>query len=543
MTHVRMLLLFALVACKGTSAPPPPPKTVPVAVASDAATAQPARTSQVRHDRRIELLSIIWRLAGADEYTRAQGTPYLDVVDRTFAPFAKHPAVEMAAALRRSRGIGFDAPMIFAVHLDDQLALVNAAELPAIDARWTVEDAEKLAKLAQAFAKDAALDAFRAKHADYHASLVRTLQGVIDKENPVAWFDTTFGPAKATFVVIPSPIAGQRNFGVRATALDGMQQFYQIIGVSSRSGDIVADDHLVYLLVHEMAHSYINPVFANHRAALEPPGATLFALVDQAMRAQAYANPIIMLNESAVRAVTVNYMRDKRSELAAASVIRNELRNSFYWIRELADLMATLSRTGTHNLERDMPHLIAFFEQAAARYAKGVPPLPFLGPVDSVHNSNPVWIVPGGEAYRYARMIHGKLRPNGTIVEPGPATLREHRGQHLVAVGTPADNPVIAATVANARWTVGDDVIAIGARSFTGKGLVLIACWPLGDDPARGIAVYTALDAADLTGINSGLRHGFNDWLVARKQGSGYVVLGTGDFPRGADEAWKLPDE
>lgn len=541
MKRVRtLLLLIALVACKGTPAPPPPPKPAPIAVASDAAAAQSARTSQVRKDRRIELVSIIWRLAGAEEYTRARGTPYLDAVDRTFAPFAKHPAVAMASALRRSRGIGFDAPMIFAVHLDDQLALTNAAELPSIDARWTVEDANQLATVVRAFATDAALDPFLAQHADYHASLVRTLQGVIDKENPVAWFDAKFGVAQATYVVVPSPIAGLLNFGPRATGPDGAQQFYQVIGVDSRTGKIVADDGLVYLLVHEMAHSYINPVFAKHRAALETSGSKLFGLVAKAMRAQAYVDPMTMMNESAVRAVTVNYMRDKRSELAGAAVIRTELRNSFYWIKDLAELFRTLS---ANNLDGDMPKVVAFFEQAATRYANGVPALPFLGPVDTVYQSDPVWVVPGGEAYAYARTIHGKLRSIGAILEPSPATLREQRGRELVVVGTPADNPVVAAVVAAAGWKVGNATIAVGARTFTGKGLVLIACWPRPDDSAHGVAVYTALDAADLTGINGGVRHGANDWMVARKQGNGYVILGTGDFPRGPDEAWKLPGQ
>ncbi len=535
-----LVFLLALGACKGTPAPPPPPSPI---AASDAARAKPARNSGVRHDRRIELLSIIWRLAGAEEYTRAKGTPYLDAVDRTFTPFAKHPAVTMARALRRSRGIGFDAPMLFAIQLDDQLALTNVGELPALDARWTIENAEELAKVVRAFATEAGLDAFLAQHIDYHASLVRTLQGVIDTENPVAWFDTKFGAAQATFVVVPSPIAGQMNFGPRATALDGTQQFYQVIGVGSRTGEIVADDQLVYLLVHEMAHSYINPVFAKHRAALEPAGAKLFALVEKPMRAQNYIDPMTMLNESAVRAVTVNYMRDRRNEVAAAAVLRGELRNSFYWVRGLAELFRTLSAAGASKLDGDMPQLIAFFERAATRYAAGLPALPFLGPVDTVHHGDPVWVVPGGDAYSYARAIHRKLRPNGTLVEPSSATLREHRGRDLVAVGTPADNPVIATVIAKAGWKVGADAISLGARSFTGKGLVLIACWPLPGDPAYGVAIYTALDAADLSGINGGVRHGSNDWMVARKQGAGYTVLGTGDFPRAADEAWKLPGD
>lgn len=512
---------------------------------ADASTAASTK-SRVRADRRVELVSIVCRLAGFPEYNTTKGTPYLDSVEQHFAPYAKHAAVTRMRELRASRSISFDAPMVLAVHLDDVGGVANAGGLVAIEPRWKDIDVVSLAKELHAFATDARLDEFRAQHEAYYASLVKTLEGVVAEENPIAWFDGVFGPAEATFTVVPSPIAGTRFYGVRATR-DGADHLYQVLGVMGKTGEIVVDEQLVGLLVHEMAHSYINPVFAKHEAALATAASKVFSLVEKQMRAQAYANWQTMVNESGVRAVVVNYMREKHGDAAGARHARAEQRASFLWINELAEVMRQLAKSrqasSTYDLEAHMPAIIAFFDQLAESYADGLPPMPFRGPVDAVHQREPVWVVPAtAEVAAYARMIHSRLKKTSAVVAVSDSTLREQKGKDLVAYGTPADNPVIAFVARSARWKITKDSIVLGDRTFTGPGLVLIACWYLRDSPSNGVAVYAAADAASLVGINN-VRHGANDWLVARKQGASFAILGAGDFPRGLDDMWMLPGE
>lgn len=63
------------------------------------------RASEIRVDRRVELVSIAFRLAGADEYRRAARMPYTDDVDRAFAAFADHPAIATTRMLRERHAI------------------------------------------------------------------------------------------------------------------------------------------------------------------------------------------------------------------------------------------------------------------------------------------------------------------------------------------------------------------------------------------------------------------------------------------------------
>lgn len=301
----------------------------------------PASTaSDARFDRRVELVSIVCALAGFKEYTLGSVNPYRTDVVNAFRPFVQHPAVVRARELRQQHGIGYDAPMILAVHLDEQLALQNAGELPDLDARWKGVDAEAYAALLRDFARDTKLDAFLAAHATHYAKVVEVLRGAVDAEQPIAWFDSVFGERKQTrYTVIAAPMTGTYNFGVRATRPDGTLEMYQLIGVNTDTGIPVVDTELTYLLVHELAHSYVNPHLASHEAELGPPAQKLFALVEPEMKKQAYGSWPIFLNEAVVRATTLVYFSEKRGEAAAAALLERERGLGFRWTAEIADLV------------------------------------------------------------------------------------------------------------------------------------------------------------------------------------------------------------
>ncbi len=47
-------------------------------------------------DRRIELLAIIWRLAGSPSFNQGTLQPYVTEIDKHFAPHRNHAAVSIA---------------------------------------------------------------------------------------------------------------------------------------------------------------------------------------------------------------------------------------------------------------------------------------------------------------------------------------------------------------------------------------------------------------------------------------------------------------
>ena len=94
----------------------------------------------VRVDPRVELLSVVFRLAGSPEYSRGRVERYAEAVDAHFGPFRRHSVIAHAKRLRALAGVSFDAVASFSVHLDDAMPPGEGMEfepLPSrLDQRW-----------------------------------------------------------------------------------------------------------------------------------------------------------------------------------------------------------------------------------------------------------------------------------------------------------------------------------------------------------------------------------------------------------------------
>jgi len=123
-----------------------------------------------RIDKRVELLSIVFRLAGNEEYNTPDNVKYVADIHKHFDKFIDHPLIKYAQELRDSSGVSYDAVMSMAVHLNEPPALEPlvpfSVSLP--DKRWTLESAVKFTALLKQFYKDADFDGFFHTHlADY----------------------------------------------------------------------------------------------------------------------------------------------------------------------------------------------------------------------------------------------------------------------------------------------------------------------------------------------------------------------------------------
>src|SRR6266705_4984051 len=74
-------------------------------------------------DPRVELLSIVFRLAGNSEYNMSPLKTYTADIDAYFSPYKDHPAVTLARKLASERDVGFDAVMGMSVRLSSPPAI------------------------------------------------------------------------------------------------------------------------------------------------------------------------------------------------------------------------------------------------------------------------------------------------------------------------------------------------------------------------------------------------------------------------------------
>ena len=159
---------------------------------------QAARPFTVSVDPRVELMSILFRLAGNGEYNQGRVPSYVQDVESHFGRFRDHPAVKLAKQLRETRRLGFNAPMGLAVHVTDAVSLqerVPLSPLPeSMDSRWTPETARQFLDLARKFVAETDFKGFLAKHQPLYQAAVQRMQETLDKQGHLEWFDSFFGP-------------------------------------------------------------------------------------------------------------------------------------------------------------------------------------------------------------------------------------------------------------------------------------------------------------------------------------------------------------
>lgn len=349
--------------------------------ATGAAQDQPATAAtkakiHVSVDARVQLLSIIFRLAGNREYNQARLKNYAKAVDAHFGPFKDHAVIHIARNLRRHRGVSFDAVMAMAIHLRDadRLAeLVPFDPQPAtLDQRWTTEDARDFLRQARDFVTETKFAAFLAEHDELHKTAVKRAQTVIDANIELAWFDEFFGARPgARFELALGLLNGGGNYGPRVRLADGKEVLYCVLGVwqTDPKGLPRFSRKVVDTVAHEFCHSYCNPLVEANLEALQGPAAQLFPHVEKEMKRQAYGTAKTMLYESLVRACVVRYVAASKGKAAARREVALQRRRGFLWIGELATVLERYEsqRDKYPTLSDYMPEVAKFF----ADYAPG----------------------------------------------------------------------------------------------------------------------------------------------------------------------------
>lgn len=372
-TRWFILALAATGLCAGTVAAQgtPPNAKQPQSPAA-------AETIPVRFNPKVELLSIVFRLAGNPEYNmESSASPYAEEVRLYFRDFAGHEAVKLAREYRKNFGVSHDAVMSYAVHLSDDSPLT--AIKPKIlfdfnperlDKRWNAARANRFLEALNKFVADSKADKFIADHEALYQKAATRLAEPLSKKPYRAWLDSFFGARPgAVFVAAPGVLNGGANYGVGVLYADGHEDITPVFGAGrfDKDGVPLYDDSVCSTIVHEFCHTYTNPLVDKAWKDLSPSFEKLFPLRSQFMQQQSYGNPKAMAYESLVRACTVRYTVEKEGKQAAAAQLADEHARGFLWTGELVDLL------GVYQLQRDkyptlaefMPEITAFFQKVA----------------------------------------------------------------------------------------------------------------------------------------------------------------------------------
>jgi hypothetical protein len=356
------LLLLTFVPVKAQSLPVPPNGQ------------QQPFVINAKVDLRVELMSIIARTAGYQEYVRNDFKLYADEVDKHFGKFKQHPAVEFATKIRQSNGVSFDAVMFMAVHLNPPPALTPrlAFTNQVPERRWGKEPAEQFAQLLQQFYRDADCEAFFKAHAELYRTAEERFQQLLNKVD-FAWYKRFYGEVpQGQFNLYVGLLNGGGNYGPKVVHSDGKEDLYAIIGTwqVDSAGLPTYGDRTLPTIIHEYNHSFINHLVYAREQQLSAAGTKIYQPVADRMKNLAYGTWQTTLVESLVRAAVLRYTFEHDAQPAATdAALARERDNGFLWMDELFALLGVYenSRNTFPTFRSFMPMVEAYYSDLAKR--------------------------------------------------------------------------------------------------------------------------------------------------------------------------------
>ncbi len=314
-------------------------------------------------DKRVELMSIVFRLAGKKEYSSEVFKLYISRIEEHFGNYRDHDLIHYIQSVMYEKGLSYDAVMSMAVHLDNNLHLKNDIESNSLDKRWGEECAEKFTILLRKFNDDSGFDQFFKENSDIYMVIEKRFQNIFGQID-FDWFESFYGEKSPEKYIIYNGLGnGPNNYGNTVQYKNSDKEAYSIMGTwifDDTGMPVFNKEDYFTTIIHEFSHSFVNQLNAKHVNLFKESLPQIFSLVEYEMRLNAYNDWKIMLDESLVRASVIKYMKDHNfSPEEIEKEINTQFTCGFYWIRDLVNELDKYSsqRDKYSNLESYLPRI------------------------------------------------------------------------------------------------------------------------------------------------------------------------------------------
>src|ERR1035437_1408929 len=215
-------------------------------------------------DERVELLSVVCRLAEFKEYVNNNIPSYAKDVDTYFAEYKSHALISLAKKLNKERGISYDAIASIAtsIEINKEIKLKNDLLPKSIDKRWNQESIEIFIDHLNSFYKATNFIEFYNSHKDLYLSTERRFNKILEGIN-FSWLESFYGSVpNADFHLMLGMLNGYGNYGVTSFFKGDKEEINAIIGINeidSVGNPIFSKKEIIIsTVVHEFSHSYCN---------------------------------------------------------------------------------------------------------------------------------------------------------------------------------------------------------------------------------------------------------------------------------------------
>ncbi len=302
-------------------------------------------------DERMELMCIVFRLAGAEEYQYKAFEKYDDDINEYFTDFKNHDVIQYARQLNRpfrGNNVAHDRVVGFGPYLTIRDGHIQMTE-DAVDRMihgvmveygvWNKYNANKFAKLLDDFYIKSRFHEFFANHQEMYQKAIRQFETELQKFD-LAWFDRYYGMEDMPPVRLILTMAQEDGgYHIPVTLADGRQEFYMLTGVDGvdMEGDAIFQENCMDILMLGYHMRLATPMIEKHYESLKKSAERFFPIISDRTSGfyQQPSSPKSILAAQLGYAVQCKYDQSHDRADKANYLLQNAPKKGLVWFPQL----------------------------------------------------------------------------------------------------------------------------------------------------------------------------------------------------------------
>jgi len=303
--------------------------------------AMQAQQNSVYVDERTELMSIVFRLAGANEYVNKSVAKYNHEIDSTFKPFKTHALIQYAKQLHENDDVAYEAVMNYATLLeieDGKINLKKGIADNSFDSRWEKGSIEKFLQLLNEFYVESNFHAFYEQQKPLYALVEKRIAKTL-QEVDFGWLEKYYRTNdNGKTVLIPNLNNGWRHYNNSIEYNDGHKDIYVILGIPEFDslGYPVYSQNMMNIIMHEYNYLFCEPLIDEYYAQMQENAEALYKMVKNRMSKQLCEDARMMMYETLVRTVEIRYLLSKWIDIK--DVVKQQNYQGYLFVEPMIEL-------------------------------------------------------------------------------------------------------------------------------------------------------------------------------------------------------------
>lgn len=328
---------------------------------------QTASAQQFRSktDERFELTSIMFAIAGAQEYSQCAIPSYREDIAVLKERFEMSEPIDFVRELRQY-SIGYNAVSTAADMMEikgGKIRLQPRYDISKVlehEPRWNEPLFTEYLEMVNLFYKQSKFKKFYKEHAELYRLAEERMDRVLAGMN-LDWFGSFYGkPLDPSLHVYVSLNNGPSNYATPSGVLIGT-------AVDEAGKPAFNPVGAAMLLIHEFGHHYANSIFDTWYPQMEPAAGKIYPYIQQKMARNAYGDAKTSTLEWFNNLCMLMYFKEHAPHQYLEHLTRDNMGRGWIWMDRSVALMDEFYSDRTHypHIEDFMPCIVEHLDQVA----------------------------------------------------------------------------------------------------------------------------------------------------------------------------------